>query len=285
MKLLSDVVAMLHNVSEKTGIAPELYESYAWQLLETVTQSKKAQLLANRHVVLSHDQEMWLCEAIKKLTLHEPLQYIVGEVLFLDCVIKVRQPLLIPRSETEEWVAQLIAHYKKLPLLPLRIVDIGTGTGCIAISLAKAFRGAAVIAVDVNPQALLLAQENAHLNKVLNVECILSDVYENTRDMTFDVIVSNPPYVRESDWLKLDPSVLEWEDKKAIVAPDEGLAIIKRIVDGARERLSVRGTLWIEIDAHQAVIVQQLFCDAGFVEVVVMQDLQGRDRVVWGRKE
>jgi release factor glutamine methyltransferase len=280
----------LQNQCEIFGVSKDLSLSYARQLLEQVTQKKISRiLLIEKGIDLLHEQLVWLHNALERLRDGEPLQYIIGEVQFLDCTIKIHRPLLIPRVETEEWVAQLIAYIQKHHIQPRCILDLGTGSGCIALALAKAFPTVNVVGVDSNENSINLAYENAHMNHIQNVQFIKSDVYEQiSTEIIFDLIVSNPPYVRESDWQSLDSSVRQWEDKDAIVARDDGLAIIKRIVKGAAQRLSLRrcssAILWIEIDMHQGGLAKKLFIDAGFIDVHIIQDMYGRDRVVWGIK-
>src|SRR3989338_4187569 len=124
---------------------------------------------------------------------NRPIQYIIGNTDFLDLKIKVKEPILIPRSETEEWVNNLLNKFKNFENHKLKIVDIGTGTGCIAIALAKFFKNSEIFAIDINPVALELAQENAELNKIKNIKFVESDLFSNF-DEKVDIIVSNPPY-------------------------------------------------------------------------------------------
>lgn len=289
---MSSLTVVLHSLKEQceaVGVSPELSLSYAWQLLEAATKKTKSQLLITKEIILLPEQEAWLQQALARLGSCEPLQYILGEVQFLDCAITVCPPFLIPRVETEEWVAKLIAYVHEHFMQPQRILDVGTGSGCIALALAKEFPNAEIIGVDVHPKAIDIARANATLNHIKNVQFMQSDVYDQLPDgMVYNIIVSNPPYVRESDWNGLDSSVQKWEDKHAIVAQDDGLAIIKRIINGSTVRLQSNKNqpviLCIEIDIHQGAIVQQLFLEAGFINVIIMQDMYGRDRVVRGAR-
>jgi release factor glutamine methyltransferase len=281
-----DIIRSLAGNCERVGVDPELAQSYAWQLLEKVTQKTKVALLTKDVCLLTDEQAAWLNDALARLERDEPLQYILGEVVFLDLAIFVRSPLLIPRPETEAWVADLIQYCRDHGIKPQRILDIGTGTGCIALALAHEFSAAAVIATDINEEALKLVGENAQRNSISNVTCILSDVYDAISAYdTFDLIVSNPPYVCEEDWLTLSPAVTCWEDKNAIIAADAGLALIKKIIGQSHcflSKSSVHPMLWLEIDICQGALVEQLLYDAGFKRVTIGKDSTGRDRYVWG---
>lgn len=272
---------------------PILMHQTAWWLLEAITKLRQDQLIAEQTVELSDDQEKQLDAWIVQLTaLHKPLQYILGTVPFNNLELKVRPPILIPRPETEELVIKLINLLAPIKDQQLSILDIGTGTGCIALALAKALPNATVTAVDINPDALDLACSNAHHNHIHNISFIESDVYSNihSNDL-YDLIVSNPPYVSQKEWKKLDPSVTQWEDPHALLAMHEGLAVIEKIIAGAPQHLYPDSELHmrhlprlvIEIDYEQGPAVQNLMKQAGFHHIEIQKDLEGKDRVAIGR--
>ncbi len=270
----------------------QLCTQYAWWVLESITLHKKSSLIAKHTVTLSQEQqeklELWIDKQVKE---NIPLQYLIGSVPFGDCEILTEPPTLIPRPETEEWCLNLIdrlAHYKTEPLT---ILDLCTGSGCLAIALAKAFPHATIFASDISESALELAQKNALHNKVSHITFINSDIFnEIPPELKFDIIISNPPYISESEWKEVDASVKEWEDPAALMAPENGLSIIKNIVQSAQFFLKKNNAfknaaipqLYIEIGHQQGKAVSKLLKDAGFINIVIEKDLQKKDRVVLG---
>lgn len=259
-------------------------EHNAWFLLEHITQKNRAALIAHPELKLTPAQEDTLAAWVHDIVYnHKPIQYILGTVPFLDLTIKVQAPTLIPRPETEEWCATLI---EKLKLSrPATILDLCTGSGCIALALAQAFGESAVYASDISPEALELAQENARLNGITNVTFVLSDLYTEIPPQRFDLIVANPPYITPQEYASLDASVAQWEDKKALVADENGLKIIDEIIKKAPKFLQKTAPhvphVWIEIGYRQGISVSEIFKKYNF-EPTILQDLQGNDRVVTG---
>jgi release factor glutamine methyltransferase len=273
---------------------------YAWWLLEKLTGKPKAQLIVQDTISLSTADHNTLQEWLQKLVdEHMPIQYILGTVPFNDVDIIVKPPTLIPRPETEEWIINLIeklrsARASSASEQPLIILDLCTGSGCIAVALAHALPHATIYAIDISNAALLLTQENCKHNGITNVVCIKSDLFEALPpDITFDLIVSNPPYVTEHEWCTLDVSVTHWEDKKALVANDNGLAIIERIIKAAPKFLKPNADLQannipqltIEIGYLQGPSVKQLMDAAGYKNTQIIKDLEGKDRIVVGSKD
>lgn len=220
-----------------------------------------------------------------------PIAYLIGSVPFLDLTITVKPPLLIPRPETEAWCAWLIEMLKKITI-PLTIIEPCTGTGCIALALAQALPHATVIATDISPLAIEVALHNAERNSICNVHFYTADLLSvHDPSVRADLIVSNPPYIAESEWHSLDPSVAQWEDKRALVAPDNGLGIIKKLV--AQAPYLIRScqplvdhhipNLLIEIGYTQAEGVVAIMKRAHYTAVQVQVDIAGNDRVVGGR--
>jgi len=292
----NNILVLRHDIEKKllqTYQDPTLAEQYAWWILAAITGQKKEQLIAHHDITLSDEQQSnlddWLDKLVNK---HMPIQYLFGSVPFLNLDILVEPPTLIPRPETEELCAQLIEQLLKLKNKTITILDIGTGSGCIALALAKALPKATVYATDIADAALKLAQKNAKHNTINNIIFVRSDVFDSMpENIKFDLIVSNPPYVTSQEWKKLDKSVTEWEDQQALVANHEGVAIIERIIDGAptflkenaaMERLGI-AQLIIEIGHKQGPVVADLFKKANFDAITVNKDLEGKDRVVTGR--
>ena len=287
--LIADISKRLHTEYRD----PVLMRQTAWWLIEALTNLTQTQLIAQQELELSIVQQKQLDVWITELTsLHKPLQYILGTVPFADLEIVVKPPILIPRPETEEWVLNLIKQLQPYKNQKFSILDIGTGSGCVALALAKALPNASVTAVDIDPHALDLACTNAHHNKIHNIAFLESDVYSGLKPHdTYDLIVSNPPYITQEEWKELDPSVTQWENPDALLALDNGLAVIERIINGAQKHLNPDSELHInhmprliiEIGYAQGPKVQTLMKQIGFHHVDILKDLEGKDRVVAGR--
>lgn len=268
----------------------EKHQKSLW-ILEKITGKNQSEILVQDNIELTEEQKQKLEEIINKhVKEHMPLQYIIGSIPFLDLEIFVEPPILIPRPETEYWCWELINKLNNLQNKNISILDIGTGTGCIAISLAKAFPESNVFAVDISAKALDLAQKNVKHNNIENVTLIESDLFQNLSGKTFDLIVSNPPYICEAEFEQLDLSVKNWEDYKALVCRDNGLEIIKRIIQQAPDYIKYNKdiikndipNLVLEIGYLQGKDVSQFMKENKFINVELMKDLAGKDRVVSG---
>lgn len=271
-----------------------LVQQYARWLLEKVTGKTKTDLLTHDIEltdVMQATLEGWLDDMIYH---HKPIAYILQEVPFGDLSIIVRPPVLIPRPETEEWVLKLIAEVQKSGAQNVRILDMCTGSGCIALAFAHAFPDAQVYAADISSFALMLVKENKNKLGLSGVTCIESDLFENIpEDLTFDLIVSNPPYISDTEFARLDLAVKNWEDARALLAEDNGLALITKIIDRApsymrrNDLLKAHGVpqLFVEIGWQQGPAVQKLMQQAGYTNVKVAQDIAHKDRVVSGSVE
>lgn len=238
----------------------------AWKFLEHVVGLSQAQIIA-QDSDLHPEQEAQLAELQHRLLVnHEPLEYILGEINFAGCRIRIRKPMLVPRPETEEWVERLLTT-----TLPKKILDLCTGTGCIAIALAKKFPSASVVASDINPDAVQLARENAQLNAVTNLEIMTSDLFSEIREQQFDVITANPPYISAADYATLEPNVQRWEDPRALIGGEQGHEIIQKIIAQAPDFLRSGGQLWMEIGIGQESC-RQLFDAKTWASVELLHD-------------
>ena len=272
---------------------PQLCEQYTWWTIQAITGLSKAALLTNATITLTHAQEKKIEQWITKMVHdHMPIQYLIGSVPFNDCDILVESPILIPRPETEEWCFNLIEELKQVGEHTLTILDLCSGSGCIAIALAKAFPHAHVYAVDINPQAIMLGINNATHNNVTNITFIESDLFTRIPStLRFDVIVCNPPYIDPQDKPTMDASVTEWEDPRALFAPHHGLAIISALIEQAPHWLQPNQSLeqhdipqlMIEIDCTQGHAAATLMQNNGYTAITVHTDLEGKDRVISGR--
>lgn len=232
-----------------------------------------------------NDREVQIMDmALSRLLSHEPIQYIIGETEFFGNRFKVNSYVLIPRPETEDlvqWISDdLITSEKK----SVSILDIGTGSGCIAISLAKIFPDAAVWAMDVSEEALKVAVENSALNGT-NVNFILEDVLQlGSLPEKFDIIVSNPPYVRELEKEQMHRNVLEHEPELALYVKDnDPLIFYKKITKLAEEGLNPGGRLYFEINQYLGEQTLEIVKNSGFA-TELRKDIFGNNRMIRGIK-
>ncbi|NQJ70885.1 peptide chain release factor N(5)-glutamine methyltransferase [Streptococcus suis] len=232
-------------------------------------------LLLLRQEVSPADQEL-LNHIFQQLSQHRPAQYIIGKADFHDLEFAVDERVLIPRPETEELVDLILQENSRAGL---RILDIGTGSGAIAISLAKARPDWDVVAVDISEDALAVAQENARSNQV-SVQFIQSDVLQAVTGQ-FDIIVSNPPYISPDDKDEVGANVLTSEPHLALFAEEDGLAIYRQIAEQAGTFLKENGKLYFEIGYKQGQALTDLLA-LHFPEkrVRVIKDQFGQDRKV-----
>ncbi|MCK4028893.1 peptide chain release factor N(5)-glutamine methyltransferase [Streptococcus iners] len=232
-------------------------------------------LLLLRQDVSPDDQEL-LNHIFQQLSQHRPAQYIIGKADFHDLKFAVDERVLIPRPETEELVDLILQENSRAGL---RILDIGTGSGAIAISLAKARPDWEVVAVDISEDALAVAQENARSNQV-SVQFIQSDVLQAVTGQ-FDIIVSNPPYISPDDKDEVGANVLTSEPHLALFAEEDGLAIYRQIAEQAGAFLKENGKLYFEIGYKQGQALTDLLV-LHFPEkrVRVIKDQFGQDRKV-----
>jgi release factor glutamine methyltransferase len=219
---------------------------------------------------------------VRRRGLREPLQYIVGETEFHGLKIQVDRRALIPRPETE-FLVELIV--KRMSAPPKRILDLGTGTGAIALALASQYGDATVVATDVSGDALALAAENGRKNQLESrVQWLPSDWFGAVPDERFDLIVSNPPYLTESETASAAAEVKEFEPVSALTSSgDEGIDDLARIIEGAGRFLAEGALLALETGIHQHAELKQRAERAGLAEIESVQDLTGRDRFIFAR--
>jgi release factor glutamine methyltransferase len=244
----------------------------------------RASLLANPERVLTGQELAGYRAAIARRLKCEPIQYITGEQEFFGLRLKVTPATLIPRPETEHLVEAVL---DRLPRdRPVRILDVGTGTGAIALALATHLPQAEITAVDLSPEALIVARENAVLHHLDHrVRLLRSDLLASLAPpeqvAAFDAIVSNPPYVAETDRDQLHPQVRDYEPGQALFAGASGLDIYRQLVPQARAALKSGGLLALEIGHGQKEPLSTLL--AGWSDVAFIADLQGLPRVAVAR--
>ena len=253
-------------------------------ILEKLTGFSRIWLLIHKELKLNDEQNIIASQYLERLKNHEPIQYILGETEFYGLKFKVNPSVLIPRPETEELV-----EWVKPPHPPKggflsgtpTLLDVDTGSGCIAVALKKKFPSANVSAMDISPEALALAKENAALNEV-NIEFIQDDIlHPAATDRKWDVIVSNPPYIPASEQRYLHKNVTDFEPHLALFVQDnDPLIFYRKIAEFALSHLTAGGRLYVEI--HQSLGRQccQLLESMGFQSVELRKDLSGNDRMI-----
>lgn len=229
------------------------------------------------HDQLSETQAATFHTLITKRATRQPVSQLLGRREFWGRAFRVTPDVLDPRPDTELLIETALEH-------PFdRVLDLGTGTGCILLSLLCEHKTATGIGTDISDAALSIASTNAIRHEVQNrVSFIRSDWYQNVTGK-FDLILSNPPYITADEYKTLAPEVLDWEPKIALTPGGDGLSAYRQIIAGAALHLTPNGTLIVEIGMSQAQAVLGLFQIAGFVDCAVKSDLNNRDRVVYGR--
>jgi release factor glutamine methyltransferase len=273
-------------------LAKELAEIYPEQevsamskiIISTVTGVKRLQQLYIPEKKVNNGHASRIFEICKELKTGKPLQYILGETVFFDCIIKVNNSTLIPRPETEELVDLIIRENKNFQG---NIIDIGTGSGCIAVALAANLPGSLVTGADISDDAIRTAQENAVLNNV-KVSFIKYDVFSSdiVRFEKADIIVSNPPYVRFSEKQYMNKNVLDFEPPLALFVDDsDPLKYYRAILEFAEKILVPGGKVYFEINEAMGTSMVQLLSSHGYSEINIIEDLNGKDRIIKGTKD
>ena len=251
----------------------------AWYLLQMACKIDRNFYYLHEEDELTAEQQSEYESTVHKSAEHVPLQYIIGEQEFMGLKFKVNSNVLIPRQDTETLVEEALRIAKP----GMRVLDLCTGSGCIIISLAKNVADISCTGSDVSKQALLVAKENAKANEV-EVEWERSDLFENISG-TFDLIVSNPPYIPTGEIPGLMPEVRDFEPVDALDGKEDGLYFYRIITEKSPEYLTSDGYLYFEIGYDQGEAVSAMMRQCGYTQVEVIKDLAGNDRVVKGRKK
>lgn len=229
---------------------------------------------------LSESEMLTFHFAVKDLLKNKPLQYIIGETEFCDLKFKVNENVLIPRPETSELVHLITNRQQTTDNSQLTILDIGTGSGCIAISLAKQLPQSQVYALDISEKALCVAKDNAYINNV-DITFIHDDILSlrNKIETKFDIIVSNPPYVRDLEKAEMRDNVLNWEPHNALfVSDDDPLIFYRNILEFAKTHLKENGEVWFEINEYLGKEMKDLCREMGFSNVNIYKDFREKER-------
>lgn len=261
-------------------------------LLSSVLGIPRVELYIDAQRELTPAEEKQLEAMVAERLTGKPVQYILGLAEFYGLPFRVDPRVLIPRPETEVLVEVMLNFFKEhgLARSPLVIVDLGTGAGNMAITLAKLLPQARLYATDISSEALEVARKNAEENQVKEQLIFLAgDLFEPLQDLNLggkvDAFVSNPPYVREIEWPILPAEVREFEPKAALYSPGSGTFFHKRIIQKAPEYLKSGGGVFLEVAAGQTEEVKHFFQKTpGYRDIRVLKDLGGIDRVVWARR-
>lgn len=262
-------------------------------LISHITGLSTAQLLAEPNLPLTEEQQIWMNDAICRLGNNEPLQHVLGYSEFYGHRFKCDGRALVPRPETEELVEWIMSNWSTAnsQQSTVKILDIGTGTGCIALSLAKELTNSMVTALDISEEALSLAKENAKLLELENVDFIRGDILniatQNTETQNiaslqkYEIIVSNPPYVRECEKADMEANVLDYDPHTALfVTDDDPLIFYRAIGKFALTHLTPNGALYFEINQYLGQETCDLLIGLGYKNVELREDINGNARMI-----
>lgn len=258
----------------------------AERLLAHVLQLSRVELYLRYDRPLSPDELAAFKSLFKRILAHEPLQYVLGETEFMSLLFAVGPGVLIPRPETELLVESALQAGRELAERQsvVNILDAGTGSGCIAVALASYLEAAQVTAVDVSEAALQWARQNIEKHQLTDrIELISADLQTDPPAAwknKFDMIVSNPPYVRDAEYPALAPEIKDHEPRQALCAGENGLLYYERLAVWARQILKENGPFFIEIGDGMAESVSSIFRKHGFHEIDMKRDLAGRERLI-----
>jgi release factor glutamine methyltransferase len=251
-------------------------------VMEQITQQSKMDRLLNKDLPFTNQQTILLDEYATQLLQHQPVQQVLGQAWFAHMKFFINQHVLIPRPETEELIDWV---FKKVQYGGLKIetlLDIGTGSGCIAIALKKKLKNTAITAIDVSEEALAVAQQNASTNNVAINFLQLNFLEETSWQQlpSFDVIISNPPYIKQSESNVMHKNVLEYEPHLALFVPDDdALLFYKKIAVFGKKHLTANGKIFVEINEALGKETTAIFEANGYA-TTLKKDMQGKDRMI-----
>ena len=260
-------------------------DSFFFILMEEKLELQRIDTVLNPDFLIDAATVVELKIILKRLQKEEPIQYILGKTEFYGLPFLVDKNTLIPRPETEELVEWILSEIHEIQgenqKTPLAILDIGTGTGCIPITLAKNTVNTVITTIDISAAALCIAKKNALLNSV-SVNFITQDILKTTQlPQKYDVIVSNPPYVRELEKVEISANVLANEPHLALFVPDKNpLLFYNKIADLAKQQLNESGILFFEINQYLGKETVKMLEEKGFQNIQLKKDLFGNDRML-----
>jgi len=281
---LKDLQQQFHSTLD-TIYGKEEVSSFFSILTEFYLGLQRHHLILNPDEIISENDHLLFQNALEELKKERPVQYIIQSTEFLGLPLKVNENVLIPRPETEELVQWISKEIAQLPKQELHILDIGTGSGCIAIALKKKFPKTHVYGIDISGEALQLAKENAKLNQA-DISFAVADILVQNElpfnhDLKFDIIVSNPPYVREMEKEQMQSNVLGNEPSLALFVSDEDpLIFYQAIRNFAVNNLSENGLLFFEINEYLGNAMRTLLMNGIFKDIIIKKDVFEKDRMV-----
>ncbi len=279
MQSVKEVVNGAKMVLEKTSNSAQLDSEI---LMMKVLNVELYRLVMDIDRILTEEEIAEFNALVERRKLGEPVAYIIGKSEFMGFDFNVEEGVLIPRPETEELVEFLDGEYQKGKRI--KGLDMCTGSGCIAISLAKLNKRRFMTAVDISDVAISIAKKNCKALKAKNVNVIQSDLFANVPKDKHNFIVSNPPYIETAEIDRLMVDVKEYEPKLALDGGRDGLDFYRRIVTEALDYLKVGGGLYFEIGHKQGKHVREMMDNSGYENIIIKKDLSGRDRFVYGFK-
>lgn len=267
-ELLAKMEQHLEGIGEEKEVLSYVFkEMKGWSKTDFILHLREA---------ISEEDERLLERIFQELSQHRPAQYITGKAYFKDLLLTVEEAVLIPRPETEELVDIILAENSQSDL---KVLDIGTGSGAIALALKKARPNWQVTASDISEEALRVARQNAD-NTNLEISFLQSDVFQNIHE-TFDIIVSNPPYIAYEDEGEVGQNVLKYEPHSALFAEEDGFAIYRKILQEAGQHLTDKGSIYFEIGYKQGQGIENLATQyLPNYHCRVVKDTFGKDRMV-----
>jgi len=272
--------AIFHIKTELKNLYPENEViSFAYIILEELLNLSKTMIISNMNKEISDDTLKNTDHIISQLKKYKPIQYIFGKTIFYDLPFYLTENILIPRLETEELVDWII---RENPKFVEKILDIGTGSGCIAISLAKNLPGATVFASDISSDALSITRKNSKLNNV-SLQILALDILDKNLSLNekFDIIASNPPYVTEKEKSLMHPNVLNYEPELALFVSDENpLLFYQSIISFSLKHLNPGGKIYFEINENYGKEMALLLEELNFQNICLKKDINGKDRMI-----
>lgn len=275
---MNDTISYLKETL-KDHFQPEEVKSLVHLIMKEICDLEPHQILLNKDKDLSAAEKELIRVIAERLCKQEPIQYILGHTLFYGYRFHVTPSVLIPRPETEELVETIIRDEQAEGL---NILDVGTGSGCIAISLAKELKQASVSAIDISEEALTIAMENAVKNNA-DVYFLKTDILNDVlfKEEELDIIVSNPPYVLMNEKPEIRQNVLDHEPHTALFVPDEDpLLFYRAIAHFGTKHLKKGGRIYFEINASLGKETLELLQSTGYKNCILIKDLSGRDRII-----
>ncbi len=268
-------------LSSLNNFYPEMeVKNFSYLILNSIFNYSRYQIHENFEKPVNESQYAKIKNIVEELKIYKPIQYIFKKTEFYNCMLSVTEDVLIPRPETEELVDWIIQDQPKEGSY---ILDIGTGSGCIAISLAKNLPHSRVSAMDISQKAIKIASSNAVENST-EINLFHGDIFNLSKEIKtnhFDIIVSNPPYVRESEKALMKPNVLDWEPEISLFVPDENpLIFYKEIIRMASKSLISNGQIFLEINEVFPEEIKNILTKYKFTSIEIRKDISGKSRMV-----